>query len=108
LAVCTLPLLPRLWQAGAGVVSLYQLFLCLAVFCEGPVVDKATFCFHLFDEDNSGMLDPRELSQFIATIVEALFLIGEVAVQPKEAAIHRLCSWCFMVRLPALRRHCGY
>jgi hypothetical protein len=86
------------WQLNTGLASLYQLFLCLAVFCEGSMQDKAQFCFEMFDADDSGVLEPEELTQFIRSIIDALFLVGEVAVRPQPATIERLAAWCFKVR----------
>ena len=77
---------------------MYQLFLCLAVFCQGSMQDKARFCFQMFDADDSGELEPEELTQFIRSIIDALFLVGEVAVRPQPATIEHLAAWCFKVR----------
>ena len=86
-------------QASTERVNLFQIFLCLAVFCEGTVHEKARFCFEIFDVDRSGTLQPVELTKFIFVIVESLYLIGEMTQRPKDSAMHQLARWCFQVGL---------
>jgi hypothetical protein len=61
------------------------------------VEDKARFCFRMFDADHSGVLGPVELAQFIYTIADALYLIGEVRVRPDPHSVERLATVCFKV-----------
>ena len=96
-----------LQQSNTGLASLYQLFLCLAVFCRGSMQEKAQFCFQMYDADDSGELEPKELTQFIDNIIGALFLVGEVAVRPQAATIEHLAAWCFKVTFRAFVTFCA-
>lgn len=41
----------------ADTVPVLQLFLVLALFCQGETAEQLRFCFHLFDIDGGGTMD---------------------------------------------------
>lgn len=83
-------------------IDALEVFLCLALFCQGDTSEQLAFCFEIFDADKSDSMDSEEATSFLTALSLAAYRMHLVHELATPEAVRHLALTMFRAEESAM------